>query len=145
LRFLVISLNIALLLQSIALFALLLAVYFGYLASSHVGSVAAEESNKLYTLTEIKNKAAMLALKTGSLGAEYEATQKLIKKSADDIRYLSPVDHSKSVETDLNILNAIEKLSDICDTLSGGGHSASFEADAKKLQSLVTERKLLRN
>jgi hypothetical protein len=143
--FLVISLNVALVLQSILLFTLLLTVYFGYFASYHAGRVAAEEANKLYTLTEIKNKAALLALKAASLSAKYEEPQKSIKKSTDDIRYLSPIDHNKSAETDLRILHAIEKLSDICDTLSGGGHSASFEAETKKLRSFVTERKLLRN
>jgi hypothetical protein len=145
LRFLIISLNVALVFQSVALFALLLAVYFGFFASSHAGSVAAEEADKLRPLTEIKNKSALLALKAGSLSAEYEETRKLIKKSADDIRYLSPAGGNSGAETDLKILNVIERLDEICGTVSGGGHSASFEAEAKKLQSLVMERKLLRN
>jgi hypothetical protein len=145
LRFLTISLNVALVLQSIALFALLLAVYFGIFASSHAGGVAAEEAGKLRPLTEIKNSAALLALKAGALPAEYEETRKSIKKSADDIRYLSPAGGNSGAETDLKILNVIERLNEICDTVSGGGHSASFEAEAKKLQALVMERKLLRN
>jgi hypothetical protein len=144
LRFSIISLNAALVLQSIAIFALLLYIYFGCFASSHAGGVTAEEANKLYGLTEIKNKSALLALKAGSLSAEYDEARKLIKKSADDIRYLSPAGHN-STETDAKILSIIEKLGEICDTVSGGGHPSSFEQEAKKLQGFIAERKLLRN
>jgi hypothetical protein len=145
LRFSIISLNAALVLQSIAIFALLLYIYLGCFASSHAGGVAAEEANKLYALTEIKNKSALLALKAGSLPDEYEEIRKLIKKSADDIRYLFPAGQNKSTETDTKILDVIEKLNEICDTVSGGGHPSSFEQEAKKLQALIAERKLLRN
>jgi hypothetical protein len=143
LRFSIISLNAALVLQSIAVFALLLYIFFGCFASSHAGSAAAEEADKLYALTEIKNKASLLALKAGSLPAEYGETRKLIKKSSDDIRYLSPAGHS--AETDSKIISVIERLSEICDNVSGGSHTASFEQEAKKLQALIAERKLLRN
>jgi hypothetical protein len=145
LQFFIISLNVALVVQSVAVFAFLLVIYFGYFASSHVGNVAAEEANKLQYLAEMKNKAASLVLKAGSLPGEYEGVRKLIGQSADDIRYLSPVDENKSAETDLKILNVVGNLLEFCDTASEGGHPVSFEGDAKKLQMLVKERKLLRN
>jgi hypothetical protein len=142
---LVISLNAAVILQSIALFAFLAAVYFGYFASSHAGHVAAEEAGKLQCLTEMKNDVALLVLKAGSLSAEYEEVQKSIKRSADEIRYLSPVDRNRSAETDLEILNIIRNLTELCAVVSEGGHPARFEEKAKKLQMLVKERKLLKN
>jgi hypothetical protein len=145
LKFFTVSLNAALVMQSIVLFIFLLDIYFGYFASSHVGSVAAEEANKLQYLTEMKNKAALLVLKTGSLPAEYEEAQKLIKRSADDIRYLSPVNQEKSTGTDLKILGIVGNLIELCDTASEGGSPASFEGEVKKLQMLVKERRLLRN
>jgi hypothetical protein len=126
-------------------FAFLLVIYFGCFASSHAGNVAAEEANKLQYLAEMKNKAALLAVKAGSLSDEYEEVKKLIKRSADDIRYLSPVDQNRSAETDLRILDVIGNLFEFCDTASEGGHPASFEGEAKKLQMLIKERKLLRN
>jgi hypothetical protein len=145
LQFLIISLNVALILQSIVLFAFLVIIYFGYFASSHVNNVAAEEANKLQCLTEMKNNAALLALKSGSLSAEYEEAHKLIKRSTDDIRYFSPVNQNRSTETDLEILNVIGNLIELCDTISKGGHPALFEEKTKNFQMLVKERRLLRN
>jgi hypothetical protein len=145
LRFFNFSLTAALILQSIALFAFLVVVYFGYFASAHAGNVAAEEADKRQYLTEMKNRVASLALKAGSLSSEHEEVQKLIKRSADEIRYFSPVDRNKSTETDLEILSVIGNLIELCDTASENGHPASFEEKAKKLQTLVKERKLLRN
>jgi hypothetical protein len=145
LRFLIFSLNTALILQSITLFGFLVFIYFGYFASAHVGNVAAEEADKRQYLTEMKNRAALLALKAGSLSTEHEEVQKLIKTSADEIRYFSPVDRNKSTKTDLEILSVVGNLIELCDAASENGHPASFEEKAKKLQMLVKERKLLRN
>jgi hypothetical protein len=145
LRFLVISLNLALVLQSVTLFILLLVIYFGYFASSHAGNVAVEEAHKLQPLAEVKNAAALLVLKTGSLTAEYENAQKLIRRSADDIRYFAPVDQAKSAQTDGEILSVVKNLTELCAAASEGGHPSSLDDKAKKLESLVRERKLLRN
>lgn len=145
LRFFVISLNVALVVQSIVLFAFLMAVYFGYFASSHAGNVAAEEKNTSRYLTEMKNMAASLALKAGSLSNDYEGIQKLIKQSADDIRYFSPVDQNRSTEIDFRILDVVGNLLEFCDTPAEGGHVVYFEREVKQLQVLIKERKLLRN
>jgi hypothetical protein len=145
LQFLVISLNAALVLQSVMLFVFLVFIYFGYFASSHAGNVAAEEVDKLQYLTEMKNSAALLALKADSLSAEYAEAQKLIKRSADDIRYLSPVDRAGSAKADFEILNMIGNLTELCVIASEGGHPASLEEKAKNLDRLIKERKLLRN
>jgi signal transduction histidine kinase len=145
LQFLIISLNLALILQSVTLFVLLLVIYFGYFASSQVGNVAVEEAHKLQPLAEIKNAAALLALRAGSLSAEYENAQKLIRRSADEIRYLSPVDQDRSAQTDGEILSVIKILTELCTGASEGGHSSLLDDKVKKLESLVKERKLLRN
>ncbi|MDR2798121.1 MAG: hypothetical protein LBB80_07235 [Treponema sp.] len=145
LRFFIISLNGALVIQSTVFFAFLLSVYFGCFAASHAGNAAAEEKNKSRYLKEMKTMAASLALKAGSLSNEYEGIQKLIKQSVDDIGYLSPVDQNRSAEIDLKILDVVGNLLEFCDTVSEGGHLVQFEREVKALQMLIKERKLLRN
>jgi hypothetical protein len=49
------------------------------------------------------------------------------------------------METDLRIINAIENLSQLCDSVSGGGHPDSFDREIKNLDALIQERKILRN
>jgi hypothetical protein len=137
--------NTALVIQAILVFLFFLDIYFAYFANSHIQAVAVEESGKLQYVTEMKNKALLLVVKAGSLTGTYEQVQGQIKKAAEDIRYLSPVDRGKSMETDLKIINSIENLSQLCDMVSGGGHPDSFDAEINKLQILIKERKLLRN
>jgi hypothetical protein len=141
----VIVLNTALIIQVVLVFLFLVDVYFAYFANSHIQAVAVEESGKLQYVTEMKNKALLLVVKAGSLTGAYEAIQAQIKKAAEDIRYFSPVDRGKSMETDLKIINSIEDLSQLCDVVSGGGHPDSFDAGINKLEILIKERKLLRN
>jgi hypothetical protein len=141
----VIEFNIALIIQAILVFLFFLDIYFAYFANSRIEAVAVEESGKFQYVTEMKNKALLLVVKAGSLTGGYEPVQGQIKKAAEDIRYFSPVDRGKSMETDLKIINSIENLSQLCDAVSEGGHPGSFDAEINKLQFLIQERKLLRN
>jgi hypothetical protein len=145
LKYSIIVFNTALIIQAILVFLFFLDIYFAYFANSHIQAVAIEESGKLQYVTEMKNKALLLVVKAGSLTESYEQIQGRIKKTAEDIRYFSPVDRGKSMETDLKIINSIENLSQLCDVVSGGGHPDSFDAEINKLQLLIKERKLLRN
>jgi hypothetical protein len=140
-----IVLNTALVIQAVLVFLFLIDIYFAYFANSHIQTVAVEESGKLQYVTEMKNKALLLVVKAGSLTGAYEKVQTQIKRAAEDIRYFSPVDRGKSMETDLKIINSIENLSQLCDVVSGGGHPDSFDAEINKLEILIKERKLLRN
>jgi hypothetical protein len=140
-----ITFNIAVIIQAVFFFLFILNIYFGYFASSHARGVAVEEAGKLQYLTEMKSRAASLALKAGSLSSQYEQVQKALKQSSEDIRYLSPVDEEKSTELDLKIIDSIESLVQFCDAASEGGHPAAFDLETKELQMLIKERKLLRN
>jgi hypothetical protein len=137
--------NVALIIQAVLIFLFFLDIYFAYFANSHIQAVAVEESGKLQYVTEVKNKALLLVVKAGSLTGAYEPVREQIKKVAEDIRYFSPVDRGKSMETDLKIINSIESLSQLCDVVSGGGHPDSFDVEISKLQILIKERQLLRN
>jgi hypothetical protein len=139
------SLNTALIIQAVLVFLFFVDIYFAYFANSHIQAVAVEESGKLQYVTEMKNKALLLVVKAGSLTGACERNQKQIKQAAEDIRYFSPVDRGKSMETDLKIINSIENLSLLCDMVSGGGYPDSLDAEIDKLQILIKERKLLRN
>ncbi|MDR2095339.1 MAG: hypothetical protein LBP76_07450 [Treponema sp.] len=141
----IILFNTALIIQAVLVFLFFLDIYFAYFANSHIQAVAVEESGKLQYVTEMKNKALLLVVKAGSLTEAYEQIQGRIKKTAEDIRYFSPLDRGKSMEADLKIINSIENLSRLCDVVSEGGHPDSFDAEINKLQLLIKERKLLRN
>jgi hypothetical protein len=145
LRLSILSFNAALVAQVILLFVFMITIYLGYFASSHAGNVTAEEGHKQQTLTEMKNRAASLALKAGTLPGGYGKVQKLILQSTGDIRYLSPAGQNKNVELDSKILNATGVLIQLCDTALEGGEPVSFEEEAKKLGMFVRERRLLRD
>jgi hypothetical protein len=140
-----VSLKAALIIQAVICFLFFVNVYFGYFASSHVRSVAAGEEDKTQFLIKMKNCAASLALKAGALGSGHEGFRQSVKKAAEDIRYLSPVDRGKSGELDAKILAALENLGQICDSISEGGYPSGFDGEAEKLQMLIRERKLLRS
>jgi hypothetical protein len=141
----VIVFNTALIIQAVFVFLFFIDIYFAYFANSHIQTVAVEESGKLQYVTEMKNKALLLVVKAGSLTGAYEQIPARIKKAAEDIRYFSPVDRGKSMETDLKIINSIEDVSQLCDVVSEGGHPDSFDTEINKLEILIKERKLLRN
>jgi hypothetical protein len=140
-----ISFNTAVIIQAVLVFVFAIDVYFAYFASSHARDVAGEEASKRHYLSEIKSKAASLALAAGSLPSEYEQVQKTIRAAADDIRYLSPVDHMGALDVELEILSTLDTLSLCCDAVARKGQPMSFEEDARKLQTLVKQRKLVRN
>jgi hypothetical protein len=141
----IINFNIARMFQAVLLFLFLVVIYLGYFASFHAGKVAAEEAGNAIYLNELKSKAGLLALKAGNLGPEYEQGNKSIKQSVDDIRYLSQVKPGIGADVEQKILSSMALLIEQCDSVIGGAHSPLLEDEAKKLQMLVKERKLLRN
>jgi hypothetical protein len=139
------SFSKAIVAQVILLFLFFIDVYFAYFASDHVGSVAAEERTKQQFMNELKTKTQVLLLSVNGLPSGYEAAQKMLKKTIEDIRYISPVDNAVGDELELKIIDALKSIADMCDTVSSGGHPVSLEPAARNLQTLVKERKLLRN
>jgi hypothetical protein len=139
------SLNAALIAQAVLLFLFALNVYFGYFASSHAVGTAGNEAEQKFYLTEVKSKAASLTLKTGALPSAYERIGKDLKRTADDIRYISPVNNGNGMELELQILTSLDSLIQDCDSVAQGGRPIYLEDETKKLRTLVNERKLLRN
>jgi hypothetical protein len=140
-----VSFNAALIIQAIAVFLLAVSVYMGYFANSHVQGVAREEAALRQYLSEIKTKAALLALPVNALPAEYEKIQKILRQAADDIKYISPVQNNAGTDIETRIISSLDGVKSLCESVAEGGRPASFEADAEKLLRLVKERKLLRN
>ncbi|MCL2443468.1 MAG: hypothetical protein FWD13_08410 [Treponema sp.] len=141
----ILPLNIAIIIQSILFFIFLIIIYFSYFAVSRVKSVAAEEAVKQQYITQIKSKANVLLLSVNKLTGEYENTQKILKQSMDDIRYIYPVNAGAGDELELNILRSLGSLSQHLDSILSGAHNPMLDKEAVNLQSLVNERKLLRN
>ena len=139
------SLNTAIIIQAILLFLFFIDVYFAYFASSHVQSVAAEEAEKQRFISQIKSKAQVLSLSLNRLPAEYENAQKTLMQTVEDIKYIYPVNGSAGGNLEQLILISLNTLSELADDILSGAHSVSLESEAANLQTLVKERKLLRN
>jgi hypothetical protein len=140
-----ISFDTALIIQAVLVFLFALDIYFGYFANSHVQDVAREEAGLLQHLVQIKAKAASLVLAADRLPAEYEQTRNTLKKSLDDIRYITPVQNNAGTDGEIKIISALDSIKLLCETIAEGARPSSFETEINKLQVLVKERKLLRN
>jgi len=141
----VITINAAIIIQSILFFFFLLSVYFGFFVGSYLKSVAVEEAEKLEYLTKVKLKSSVLLLSVNKLPSQYEKVQKILARSIDDIKYISPLNNRIGSELELNILGSIASLSQIINSILSGTDSPTLENEADNLRSLVNERKLLRN
>ena len=139
------SLNTAIIIQAILLFLFFIDVYFAYFASSHVQSVAAEEAEKQHFIGQIKSKAQVLSISVNRLPDEYENARRTLKQTMEDIKYIFPVNGSASGNLEQMILISLNTLSELADDILSGAHSVSLEDETANLQTLVKERKLLRN
>jgi len=140
-----ISLKIAIISQAILVFICLINIYFSYFASSHASKVAEEEEDKKYYLTKIKSKAGVVLLSVNKLSGEYENAQKILKQSIDDIKYIYPVNNNMSSDLEANIFRSLNSIAEIMGSIQTGANNTSLESAAVNFQSLVNERKLLRN
>jgi len=141
----IISINIAITIQAVLLFIFIVIIYFAHFASSHAESAAAKEAGKQQYLKQIKPKAHALLLSIDKFPAQYEKTQKTLKQAIDDIKYIYPVDGGAGDDLELQIMQSLNIVSELCGSISTGGHPVSPETEAEKLLTLVKERKLLRN
>jgi len=141
----ILSISAAVIIQAVLFFIFLVNVYFAYVAASHVGNVAAQEAEKQQYITQIKAKTQNLQLSVNKLPAEYEKTQKILKQAFDDIKYTYPVNAGAGNELELKILRSLETISELLGNIQPGAHPAALEPEAINLQTLVKERKLLRN
>jgi len=138
-------LNTAIIIQSILLFLFLVNIYFAYFAVFHVHAVAIEEAGKQQYISQIKSKAQVFRLSVDRLPAEYENSQKILKRTLEDIKYIYPVDNGAGSDLESGILSSLNTLSEIVGNIQSGANSAEIKPEAENLQILVNERKLLRN
>jgi len=141
----IIMLNTAVIIQVILFFLFAICIYIAYFASSHINKVAAEETVKKQFVNELKQKANVLSLAVNKLPSEYDNSQKSLKQVLEDIKYIYPVDKGMGENLELQIIESINKLSELCGSIQSGAHPAGFDSDVENLRILVKERKLLRN
>ncbi|MDR2783298.1 MAG: hypothetical protein LBB48_05590 [Treponema sp.] len=145
----VISLNKAVTGQAALLFLFAICAFLAFFASSHARDVGEEEKKKTQFSTGLKARAQILSLSVNSLPAEYEAAKTIIARALEEIKYLSPVDGFEGFDLEYKIMDSLNSISDICDITVGiavpMGTTGSLETEARMLQMLVKERKLLRN
>jgi len=137
------TINTAIIIQAVLLFIFSINVYFAYFASSHVGNVAAEEAGKQQYLNQIKPKAQTLQLLVNKLPADFNNAQKKLTQSIEQIKFIYPADKGAGTDLELQILQSLNKLSELCNTQ--GAIPAVLEGEAEKLLMFVKERQLLRN
>jgi len=137
------SINTVIIIQAALLFIFFLNVYFAYFASSHVDKVDAEEAEKRQYLNLIKPKAQTLQLFANKLPSDFNNAQKTITQSIEQIKYIYPVDKGAGDDLELQILQSLNRLSELCNMQ--GAIPVGLEGEAEKLLTLVNERKLLRN
>jgi hypothetical protein len=139
------SVNTAIIAQAALLFLFAVNGYLALFASSYARRVSVEEDTKQQLLREIKSKARFLLLSADDLPAESGSVREIIKRAVEDIKYISPLNDGAGNELELKIIISLNTLAGLCDSAAGGGHPVALPAEAKKLQSLVMERKLLKN
>ena len=140
-----INLNTAIIVQSILLFLFAISIYLSFFASSHVRRVAEEESYKQQYTNQLKHRAQSLLLSVNKLPAEYEKAQNTLKQVIEEIRYIYPVDGGAGADLEQQIIKSLNILSEYCNNIQGGAHTAALDNEAENLRILVKERKLLRN
>ncbi|MDR1788459.1 MAG: hypothetical protein LBR16_08445 [Treponema sp.] len=138
-------LKIAILIQAVALFLFVADLFWAFFAASHARGVAADEAEKLQLLTEAKAASQLLLLSVRALPAAYEKSAALLQKTIEELKYISPVEGARGLES--NLVISIQKLKELCGGVPEGAHvnPAQVESEALHLQALVKERKLLRN
>jgi len=141
----VVSFNMAVIIQAILVFIYLINVYFAYFAVSHAAKTAEDEDDIRYYITKIKSQAAVLLLSVNKLSGEYKETQKILTQTIDDIKYLSPVNGGAGSDLETRILHSLSLLSEILGNINSGAGNFLIGKEAANLQSLVNERKLIRN
>ena len=141
----IITINTAIIIQSILLFLFALSIYLSLFASSHVRRVAIKEAGKQQYINQLKPKAQSLLISVNKLPAEYEKVQSTLKQTIEEIKYIYPVDRGAGDDLELQIITSLNIISEYCIGIQGGAHTAALGNEVEKLRVLVKERKLLRN
>ncbi|MDR0644163.1 MAG: hypothetical protein LBG05_04505 [Treponema sp.] len=145
-----ISLNTAITVQAVLVFLFAVCMFLAFFASSHARQVGEEENKKTQFITELKARSQVLSLAVNRLPAEYENDRETIKRTLEEIKYISPVNGFEGFDLEFKIMDSLNEVSDICDSIAAGGaqgvsDTSVLEKEAGMLQMLVKERKLLRN
>ena len=104
-------------------------------------------------LSLIKSKAGVLQISVNRLSSEYETAKNILIKTLEEIRFISPVNNGVGDELELNIIRSLNTISELLNnTLSASipgvvvtPFNPMVEREVIELQSLVSQRKLIRN
>lgn len=139
----IIPFNAAVIAESVLFFFFAIDIYLAFFATQHIVNVAAEDKAKLACLTEIKNNARLAAIAVQNLPAQFESGQKILISVFEEIKYISPAAGAEELET--RIISALSHVQELCDAAAGGGVPSGLDSAARNLQTLVKQRKLLKN
>ena len=145
LRTFIISFRLALVIQMILLFFFAILVYYGYFSHSHADYVEAREHNQRHYLREMKEIAVSLEARIPNLPQGTAEVQKLMKRTLEDIRFISPIENDRGTDLEIKIIDTLRTIEQYWDILIEGGNISALDKDIRNLQMLIRERKSLRN
>jgi hypothetical protein len=116
-------------------------VFCAYFAVSLPGRYG--QTDRLASVRKLQSLAESLAFKVSDLPEEYGSVRKLLFQIAEDLRYLTPLKGSKGIELEEKIAASLHFMGQYCDSAFEGGSVTAFEREAKNIQALIRQRKLL--
>lgn len=141
----VVQIRIAIVTECVLVFLFAIDSYFGYFANSHVQNVEQQEAQALSLIKQMRSSLDLLVLKSSSLNETYAAEKKQIASLAEDVRYISPVDNAGAVKLEQDILGAITVASAACDSTLAGSAGVDLKKQITALETIIKQRKLLKN
>jgi hypothetical protein len=100
-------------------------------------------TDRLASVRKLQSLAESVAFKVSDLPEEYGTVRKLLFQIAEDLRYLTPLKGTKGVELEEKIAASLHFMGQYCDSAFEGGSATAFEREAKNLQALIRQRKML--
>jgi hypothetical protein len=135
------ALDVAVFMQVGLLLLFAIVVFCAYFAVFPVGRYG--QADRLASVRKLRSLAESVAFKVSDLPEEYGIVRKLLFQIAEDLRYIAPLKGNKGIDLEEKIAASLHFMGQYCDSAFEGGSVTAFEREARNLQVLVRQRKLL--
>ena len=141
LAFTVFPLVIAIVIQAIALFVLIIWLFMAIVSKNHIESSARTEEIKKAPVMELRSKAQRLSALAAGL-EKGSSIRTASEKIADNMRYLSPGNTRAEHDLEYKMIATLDSIiADSYFVAGGGTPSASLESKFTDFEALYRERK----
>ena len=104
-----------------------------------------EKVTDLGLVGDIQSSIGNFALKTTSLNNSYEAEKALVSSLVVEAKALVPLENINAVKFEQDILIKLTEVSSACDTLLSTGRADDFKRHLSSLETLLKQRKAMRD